>query len=113
MENLETTQFDPKEKAVFKSRIQLQRVVARKTAPWIEQLPESDLKILLEYIYQTEFLPRADEAMLDVISLELDLAPVSHGFSDKARTAAYDQRHKEIASTMAEVALTEIKLGVV
>ncbi len=108
MENLDTTQFDPKAKEVFKSRILLQRVVAQKTTPWINQLPEPELKILLEYIYQEELLPRTDEAMIDVIGVELDLPPISLGISDEARAAAYDRRHKEIALQMAQVALREI-----
>lgn len=111
MENLETTQFDPKAKEVFKSRILLQRVVAQKTTPWINQLPEPELKILLEYVYQAEFLPRTDEAMLDVISFELELTPISLGISDEARAVAYDRRHKEIAQQMAQVALREILAG--
>jgi len=85
----------------YKTRMLLQRVVTHEVAPWVEEVPTEQLVELLDFIYQTEFLPRSDEVLLDLISLELKLPEIPYGLSAEGRKAAYDIRHKNIAWQMA------------
>ncbi len=96
------------ETEIYSTRILLQRVMTQKLAPWIEVLPEPTLTELLEFIYQTEFLPRGDEALLDAIGFELKLPRIPVGLSDAGRKAAYDDRHQEISKLLAKDAAAEI-----
>ena len=92
----------------FKTRVLLQRTITKHQAAWIEELPEVHLTEMLEFIYQTEFLPKHDTVLLDLISDELNLPAIPAVLSNAAAVVAYDERHKKICTRLAEEAKAQI-----
>lgn len=92
----------------FKTRVLLQRTITKHQAAWIEELPDIHLTEMLEFIYQTEFMPKHDTVLLDLISDELKLPPIPAVLSNAAAVTAYDERHKEICKQLAIEAKKQI-----